>query len=409
MKNLTAFLAVATLGLLILLIPEIAHPAPVPATFAGDATEGSTSTLLGTSFGSLSGTKVIYDRFEAGVAGSSITVGGSSVADYGAWTSITSSTCGPVYVSDESYGYGSQAMMSPGGCRASSPNGGEKYVRVNFSSATQVFYSLDWKTRGDWHGYTNTTDGVNIKMGWLSHANSTTDTDYYWGYQNTNLNTAPDQFIFTGNDLGKSKFFNFNSSTSSLAPGSEDDWKHVMIRINGLSPGQIEFWDFNSTGTLRLTYSTNSAIPILEDPAMTNTHWTDIRFPGFLRLETPGSTVANMYHDNLYLSTGPPTHVAITDSPNLFSSTKFVTQEVLSWTDTAIQIRFRQGPFTAGQTVYFYVWDSNHDYNTTSVASMTVGSSTGASTIGSPPPGTANSQLSPNGLRGIFRTRTRRP
>lgn len=183
-----------------------------------------------------------------------------------------------------------------------------------------------------------------------------------------------------------------------------------MIWVNGLAPGQIEFWEIGSTGTLRIAYSTNSTIPVLEDPAMTNTYWTDIRFPGFLRLETPGPTVANMYQDNIYISTGAPTHVAITDSPSLFSSRKIATQEVVSWSDASIQFRFRRGPFLPGETVYVYVWDSDHSYNLTSSLAVTVGaSSEGQSTIPSPAAGTANTQINTSGLEGIFRTRTRRP
>lgn len=390
------------------LVLDRAFSAPSLSGFSGDANEGSSVSLSGTSFGANGPTLVLLDRMEGGVAGSSITTGGSSVADYGQWAGVTASTCAPIYSTTEKFS-GSQAMYTDGTCGT---NGGELYARVSLSSATKVFYCFDWKTVGNWHGY-GSSSGDNVKFAWLTFNNDTTDTDYYYAYTGpASAGNPPNQWLFDGNDGSVTKFFSFNTSTTSAASGSSEGWKQNCVWLEGDGNSNIQFWEIGSTGTVRIAYSTSAlATTVLGDPTQQHTYWTDQRFPGFLRLEADGTTTA-FYQDNIYVSTGNASaaaHIWLMDQSTLFTSTKWALQEPQVWSDTSISFKFRRGPFTNGQTAYLYVCDANFSCNTDGYPVTVGSSSSGQSTIPAPPAGTANTQINTSGLEGIFRTRTRRP
>jgi len=388
------------------LVLDRAFSAPSLSGFSGDANEGSVVSLSGTSFGANGPTVVILDRLEGGVAGSSISLSGG-VADYGAWTSLTATTCAPRYSTVEKFS-GSQSMWTDFGqrCGGASGNGGEMFASVSLTSATKVFWCEDWKITGNWPGYANGS-GINVKFGWLNFGNDTTDTDNYYAVTGSSL--VPNQWLFDGNDGNVSKFFSFNTSSTSAPSGDPDGWHQNCVWWEGNGSSRMQFWEIGSTGTVRIAYSTSSlGVPFLEDPTQQHTYWQNQRFPGFGRI-TDGT---HFYQDNIYVSTGDASaaaHVWLMDQPTLFTSTKWVIQEPQSWSDTSISMKFRRGPFVGGQTAYLYVCDANFSCNTDGYPVTVGSSSSGQSTIPAPPAGTANTQINTSGLEGIFRTRTRRP
>lgn len=349
------------IGLIFLLASSV-YAVPDPTGTSGTFTDGQTITISGSGFGANGPTLVLYDRFEGGTVGSTVTTGGSSTADFGQWASVTSSTCPPKYSNVEAM-YGSQSIVSASDCGT---NGGELYARVSLSSATKVFWCQDWKTVGDWHGYTNGSSGVNVKFGWLTFNNDTTDTDFYYAYLNSTINSPPNSYLFDGNDGAVTSTFLMNATTTTAASGSRAGWKQNCAWVEGDGNGNVQFWQVVSTGTVRRQLATTETAPtILGDPTVQHTYWTDQRFPGFLRSDVDG-TISLFYQDNIYVSTGNTSaaaHIWMMDQPTLFASTKWVLWEPLTWSDTSITAKYRPGDFSYGQTAYLYVCDADFSCN----------------------------------------------
>jgi hypothetical protein len=359
---------------------SVAHAVPdiTNVTYSGTLAAGTTVTITLTGGGATGPTLVMLDTFESGVNGSSIAA--ASAGDYGDWDAVGSSA--PLYTTSNYYS-GSKSLMVQSDWTS---NGGSWYAELNLSSATNVFWCIDWSIDGNWPGYYNTSggSGVNNKFGWLMYDNTTTNTDLYYAYLNSSTNTAPNSWLFDSNDsLAATKTFLFNTSTTTAAnPKPETDWHNNCVWINGLAPGDMKFIDRTSSGTMRVAYSTtNLAVPFLSEPTIQQTHWKLQHFPGYLRNDPSGSG-QRFYQDNIYVATGTAAaaHIVMFNAPRLQQATKRVILKPITWSDTSITAMLPTTVFS-NETAYITVCDSTFVCDDSGYA-VTVGSAQGGGSSG---------------------------
>lgn len=375
-----------TAGILFIGISGHCTPDMTAASWSGSLGAGTTITMTVTGAGATGPTMVIYESFENGVVGSSMT-NGTAASYTGSWSTPTIAGFGPVYSTTEKFS-GSKSMASD---MTTNPplNGGEFYNQIFLSSATQVLICTDWKLTGDWPGYCGS--GSNMKFNWLMFGNLTTNTDLYQGFSASACN-IPSGSVIDSNNLSQTpKFFSANISTTSDVGGSSSGWHQRCEYINGKAPGDVRFYEIGSTGTVRISYSTTSlALPFLDDPESLNGYWDRIHVPGFGRL-TAGTV---WYHDNIYVSTGTAAaaHVWIMDASTIFTSTKWALLKPVTWSDTSITAMIPTNSFSNGASAYIYICDSSFVCNTTGFL-VTMGVTQGSS------PGTSYQGL---GLQGVI-------
>lgn len=332
----------------------LSSPTLSTAAWSGTLVEGDTVTVTLTNGGGTGPNIAIFDNFENGVVGSSISTVANS-ATFAQWSGLTSSTCGPRYSTTEKYS-GSKSMYSDMGCidPAPSGNGGELYAYVDFSSSTEIMVCNDWKITGDWPGYGGT--GANMKMNWIQYGHSTVDTDLYRGFSASG-STPPTGSVYDGNDSSFTKNFTINITSTSAPAGSPEGWKSTCEYIRGVAPGTIRFEETaRDTGLFRVGYSTNNlAVPFFDDPGNTHTYWTSVHIPGYGRI-TPGT---GWYHDNVYVATGTggtaQARVYVMDTATFTASAVRAMGRVVSWTDSSIQFVFHQSRLPTNGTGYLFV------------------------------------------------------
>lgn len=330
----------------------LSSPTLSTATWTGTLVEGDTVTVTLANGGGTGPTIVMFDNFESGVVGSSISTVANS-ATYLNWTGLTSSTCGPRYSDVEKYS-GSKSMYNDMGIGT---NGGEFYAYVDFSSATEIMVCNDWKITGDWPGYCGT--GANMKMNWVQFGHSTTDTDLYRGFSASGC-TIPTGSVYDGNDQSFTKSFTINIASTSAAAGSAEGWHSTCEYIRGTAPGTIRFEETKiADGLFRVGYSTtNLAVPFFDDAGNQHTYWTTVHIPGYGRVH-PGTA---WYHDNVYVATGTAgtaqARVYVMDTATFTASAVRAMGRVVSWSDSSIQFIFHQSRLSTNGTGYLFVCNS---------------------------------------------------
>lgn len=352
MKKILPIL-VAAIGFL--RVTAMATPDVTGVSYTGSLVAGTTLTLACVSCGANGPKQVLFDSFEGGVAGSSISLS-ANAADYGGTYNDLGSE-GPVYSTTEKF-TGSQAMFSD----MSSGAGGNKYAEVNLSSTTRLFYCHNWKITGNWPGYSNGS-GINVKDPWIMFGNSTTDTDLYPGFNTNDAGEPPEQWLFDGNDSSFTKFSNFNTSTTSAPSGSPDGWHQACWWVMGNGTGEMRFYNTTATGTIKLAYTTSTlAIPFFSDSGNQHTYWNLAHIMGFGRAPEADS---GFYHDDVYIATGNVTgtggeaaHVWLMDQPTINASSKWAVLKPVSWADTSVQVMLPTHTFSSG-IAYLITCDAN--------------------------------------------------
>lgn len=321
------------LSMILILLPQKLHAAPVVNGITGNITNGSTINISGTSFGS-GPNVVIFDDFEKGANNATIATGSSS-AQIGGWSLVEGS---PKY-SNSAKVSGSMAF------RADMSLGWIQRVTASLpTNTTKYFYSY-WvymPATDAWPGAGNSA-GINWK--------------FIWFVMNTDLQGGFDHPVMLG-QAGDTNFSGFNCSgnpptaVSAWLDGfnmTKGSWKRVWGYTHIATNGKMQIWDLTSNGVhtaLNQGMNTSSATNV-----------------NYVKLNAYGRTTSNCHpmFDDVYIATGENALARIEIGNNSIynSCTKLTILTPTAWSSTSISAKVWQGAFSSSDQAYLFVVDSS--------------------------------------------------
>ena len=350
-----------------------AFAAPAVTGVSGTVQDGQTVTISGSGFGATGPNVVLFDSFEKGTAGQSISITEDS-ADIGEWKELGSSdatsTISSAYA--VSGGKSMQVDWRPG----SGGGPGAYYPNVQNS-----YFLFSWwqfiPTNRDVPG-TNNVDGANWKWFWMGdrHDGWPMGSDYagqqHYGF-NPDGSTYGIQGPVLGHDEGSPARYDcgWYPNDSLFRKGT---WMRVTMAMkNATSGGHIWQQEVSSAGHVIQFNVSNIVTAHADDP------WNILFLPGYGR----GDSNAVAFYDDVYIATGDGARarVEIGNEPTYSASTNLALITPTAWGDTSITATVRQGQFDAEESAYLYVVHADGTVNATGYP-VTIGAGAPAQAVG---------------------------
>lgn len=363
--------------ILLCLFPSAAFATPAITDLSGTMSNAQTLTITGTGFGATGPTIVVFDDFEKGTSGNTITTSSPQVETY----SSIGSDYPPKYTNAYVHG-GSLSMMNDWNSPMEEP---DEYLELSdFGNITSGVYISFWAyipTGIDIPG-TNHADNTNWKVIWIGDKND----DWPWGSDfwncfvtgsNSDLdggNPTTEWIYGWGDDRGGATRLEYAwGNASKFLKNRWSRWEYYLGWSTS-SSGTIKFWEINSgnaRGSERINMTGITAHA--DDP------WNIIHIPGYARKDSNSQT----YHDDIYIAVGAAAQarVEIGNNATYSSCTNLAVFTPTSWSDTSITATMRAGSFTSG-TAYLFVVDSSGVVSTTGYP-VTIGDTYGGNVPGS--------------------------
>jgi hypothetical protein len=314
-----------------------------------------TITIEGSGFGSTGPKIVLFDDFERGSAGSSI----SMQAPIGSWSGIGNSKNPPVISSD--------ARTGKGGFLAyDSSAGAARQLRLSLGGdQTEVFYSF-WVRIPDGsyfpgRGVTGpkqfSTDS-SWKLSWLM--------DGYDGHGTSGFDMCFPTHIGNGNMTIAGNDYKFTSVGNSW--WSWNSWMRISVWVRGgaslaqAGGGTTGFFQTLSQEKGLNTQSFGTA-QIFQDPSVTD-KFSVLNIPGWIRSGITDSRIRPV-HDDIYVATGrgAVARVEIGDAPTYSQVRNLSIIPTTSWSSGKITARVPQAGVGSGSAWYVYVTDADGNTN----------------------------------------------
>lgn len=331
--------------------PAAVLAAPAITSVAGTVGNGETITITGTGFGSTGPTIVVFDDFEKGSNGTTL----SSVqraAQVGFWDNL-SATMGPLYPTySNTYAHSGSLSMKSDWSDNGAQEGG-RLVQANLGGATQVYASW-WMYLPANRNVPGTAIGApNWKIFWI-YANPWPASDYVCTFLD-NVNSGylscgvcDDQNAPLRADFGP--VADTLTTATSFAKGT---WMRYEVYLVGSSTsGVINWWETSASRT-RIQRANKTGVNTMH----TGEPWVYFHLPGYGR----GDAGSQTYYDDAYIAKGPGAlaRVEIGNNATYSNCTNLAVITPTSWSSNSITATVRQGGFTAGAPAYLFVVDSS--------------------------------------------------
>jgi hypothetical protein len=359
---------------ILLLCAGNCYAAPSISSVSGAAVAGQQITISGSSFGSTGPTIRIFDDFERGADGESISLTGCPV---GVWSSANAYN--PVY-DDLSWSAGSTPhgalSFQIGHLPSTVSTEMFRQLKLDFSSSDEVFISYcfmvpDGSTFPQYGEVLaeETLPSVSVwKQTWLMENDQTSGNDICiptkssaseWKIQgNSGL------IDLTGPETGSGDNPDLMTTAWPTPPGwfHWDKWTRISIWIKTNTADPYTWTSITQVQMLGEGYGiTNynyTDVKTLNDVM----GWTDLNFPGWMRIpddDTDSLTVRPVY-DDIYVALGASSaaRVELGDNATYANCTNLSIAIATSWADGEITATINQGSFENG-TAYLFVVDAD--------------------------------------------------
>lgn len=343
--------------------------APAITGVSGTVQGGQEVTISGSGFGTTGPTIRLFDSFEKGTSGATISAATNS-ADVANWT--TSERMGgtvPAYANTYALS-GTKSMAID--------------YRVSWGSGPSLTYPnvqnsdilVSWwqyiPTNRDVPGTNNPGDGgPNWKLFWIGDQ---TD-DWPWGsdFSIQCLSSTCDASTSLSqlDDLGTPTRYDGQWYNSLFSKGT---WTRVTIAMrNSTSSGYAWQQEINGSSHLIVENATNVVTAHSDDP------WNALVVPGFGRSDNNSV----LYIDDVYVATGDGARarVEMGNASTYSASTNLALITPTAWGDTSITATVRQGQFDAEESAYLYVVHADGTANANGYP-VTIGAGAPAQAVG---------------------------
>lgn len=345
--------------------------APVISGVQGTLSDTSSITISGSSFGANGPTVVLFDDYEKGTNGGTVSTASGS-AQVGQWTyaigDITYSTA-----------YAQSGTRSGKSEWANAASGRIPQTQLKFPGANKVFLSW-WQyvpTNRVIPGTTNPSlGGTNWKTFWL-WSDPFPNSDHLTVYLNNASGPGGWSYALAGDDTTLS----YNSGSPGMYRSTyltKGVWNRYSFYFSGgTSTGVIKMFEVSKTQGFH-TILDSSGLNTLRSGQL----WNELTLPGYGRQDSNSQT----YVDDVYVSTGAgaQARVEIGDHSAYLNCTNLAILTPTSWSDGTITATVRQGSFTAGQSAYLFVIDSGGNASAGSPVTIGTGGAGGGSTTPAP-------------------------
>ncbi len=330
-------------SLLLLAVAGSAFAAPSVTGVSGTVSNGESITITGTDFGATGPTIQIFDDFEKGTAGNSLSTSAGS-AQVNEWSEVASSDGWSTEYSTTYAHGGTQSAVSD--WSGNYPTVGEPHLSFTrlFTDQTQIYYSW-WvycPSDKNWPG-----EGI-------SNVN--------WKFHLVSGNPWPES-DFTGVQMdaaGFGAFGNWYDNSPALYDSgyntvnwNKGRWQRFEFYVVGhTSAGIVQVWELNS-GTARRSIVSASGVATLHS----GDSWDMVRLNAYAR----GDVNSQTYVDDVYIATGSAARarVEICNNATYTSATNCAIATPTSWGATSIAATVRQGSFGTSDNAYLFVIDSD--------------------------------------------------
>lgn len=363
-KNLLLAAAVSALALANYSLGTTAQAEPAVSTVSGSVSNGNTITISGSGFGATQPNIVIFDDFELGTNGGTLSDKVVN-AQIGTWMEkiYYNTPYFPVY-SNSYKNSGNLSMKSDWNIGAEGAS--IRYVVPTVSGYPNRWFISFWQylpTDKNVPGATGPY-GANWKFWWLMENQNVYTMDYVGATGSANLgNLYPVCHLNGTSDRACLGYSN--------VPFAKGRWARFDVNIVGStsSSGSVQGWFMDSA---QARYSLGLATGKTLNSGATG--WNYIRFPGFGRYDTNSAT----YMDDIYIATGngAQARVEIGNNSTYSACTNLAISTPTSWSDSSIQATIRQGSFQGGSQAYLYIIDANGNVNAQGYP-ITIGGSSG--------------------------------
>jgi hypothetical protein len=368
------FLALPLLALMGLSVSQ-GLCAPVISGVQGTLSDKSSITITGSSFGSTGPNVVLFDDYEKGASGGTVSTASGS-AQVGQWTyaigGITYSTS-----------YAHSGNKSGKSEWANAVSGSIPQTQLNFSSADRVFLSW-WQYVPAGKVIPGTTNpslgGTNWKTFWI-WSDPFPTSDHLTVYLNDTNGPGGWSYALSGDDTSLS----YNSGSPSVYRSSyltKGVWNRYSFYFYGSSSqGAIKMYEVSSTQGFH-TILDSSGVNTMRSGQL----WNRLTLPGYGRKDSNSQT----YVDDVYFATGAgaQARVEMGNQSSYQNCSNLAILTPTSWSNGSVTATVRQGGFAAGQSAYLFVIDANGTASAGFPVTIGAGSSGGGGT--NPPPASDN-------------------
>jgi len=324
---------------------------PTINSVSGKISNGELISIAGSGFGSCGPNVVIYDDFEKGISGNSISTDVGS-AQVGHWDAIGANFAGIRYSNAYRHS-GSISYMDDW----SSNNGaeGHRYLEINSLSGTSAIYFSWWSyiptgvnVPGAEQGAADPGGGPNWKIFWL-YGLPFPQNDITSTFTTNSLPSSGAWFIGAGNDISTARYDSGWGFDPSFIKGQWTRWEVYIL--GSTSNGIVQFFETNATHARYAVVNATGVVTMHPGAA-----WNILHFPGYGR----GDPNAQTYHDDIYVAKGAGAlaRVELGNHPAYTSCTNLSVITPTSWNNNSITATVRQGSFSDLENVYLFVVDA---------------------------------------------------
>lgn len=363
--------------LLLSFVPQILLAQPLVTSISGTVSDGQTITISGSSFGTNGPTVILFDDFEKGPNGTTISLTGPRI---GAWT-YSKSPANALYTSaDRNSGTYAAEMRLDSGTSDVYGN-----LQLYDSSGWSEIFMTSW-VKVPAGNYFPTSGQANWKLFWL-------DNNANWGGQDSTDLVMINAYDFNGQAI---TFGNSGSIVTSVQPGNsqpnwwnpsdphmeQNVWTRFSFWIKGdPTNGSFHTWILKKGTAIGKKFSDNN-IKTINDIAGANV-W---RYFSYNAWANSGATTypTRPLFDDAYLAVGPyaRARVEIGSHASYMNCTNMAITTPTRWSGSQITTTVRTGSFTPGQTAYLFVVDADGNVNSQGYP-ITIGG--GSSSTDNPP------------------------
>ncbi len=331
--------------------------APSVSSVSGTLAEGEAITITGSSFGANGPNIVLFDNFEGGTDGNTISTGAGS-ATVGKWDRVGGGdnsnppTYSNLYSVSGSMAFKGDATKKTGGGTDSTS---AAFVDSLDSPDVYLSYWIYWPTTSSFPCYNGGT--CNIKYAWVYDTVTLNDRTIFSSAPSGNNTSNSHYFFCNGCATGEHYF----SPSLSMQKGK---WYRFSAWIHGASDssGHETAWvmsPFNQAN-IAISKRVDYSGAILE-PGGSFKH---LSLNGYERWCNDCDESAPRF-DDVYMAIGQNARarVEIGNASTYNACTNLTVATVTSWSDTAVVATVRQGSFSNLNSVYLYVFDANGNVN----------------------------------------------
>jgi hypothetical protein len=339
---------------LISLIPAIVLAAPNISDVNGTVEDGETITIYGSDFGSTGPNVILFDNFERGTDGDSITLD----ATVGSWSEVIQGD--PQYIDDGSGNIAWKAIGAVEGVKETAHK-----LRKTFSESDSVF--LSYRTMipsGYYFPAGNEPNSLDVHKGscwkaaWFLHNSDS------WG--DSSLDVCC--FTYIGSFRISGNSFPGDSSTNN-GWFTIDNWYDPNATWNRYSSiFQYTGDRLNDPVWLWHQGVSKTKGQSMADSGLSSGYYSDtdegiavVNVPGWHTGSDYGET--RVLYDDIYLAVGDNAvaRVELGNSSKYQDCTQLAIITPTSWTETKIEAIVRKGTFSDNDDVYLFVVDSKNN------------------------------------------------